>query len=178
QTGYGPPPQLDRLNLQRTEIEASSAPLKPKEKSGLTIKLSHRETGSNKNAGADAVGSSDGLGGTMIDGAILSNAIALGSLFCLLVVFSCGRLNFLRELFFEVPYLYLCLVKIKAKTLVLRLKLFLSYRRRRQLLLQRDVLLSGKSKAFLENDSRAMLIDEPFDVTKDRNFHSCIPPNH
>jgi hypothetical protein len=33
-------PQPSRLNLQRTEIEASSVPFKPKEKSGLTLALS------------------------------------------------------------------------------------------------------------------------------------------
>lgn len=42
-----------------------------------------------------------------------------------------------NELFFEIPYLHLCLLKINTKTLIFRLKLFYSEFRVRKLLFQR-----------------------------------------
>jgi len=74
----------------------------------------------------------------------------------------------MRELFFERPPLLLALFVIKAKTFFLRLKL-------RYLLLERGILVRRQLKALLENDRRAMLIDEALDFRKDGNAH-VIPP--
>lgn len=75
----------------------------------------------------------------------------------------------MRELFFKCSPLLLTLLTVKLKTFILSLKC-------RYLPFQRRVLIVRQRNALLENDRRAMLVNELFDTVKKAGHKS--PAEH